>query len=106
MTVHKAKNRPRQNRPKRRFNQQLITEIIGGEEYSYYRLGEYLVAAPGVCGGRPTIRGRRLDARHILASIRAGEPGPRVAEDLGIPLAAVEEVIRLADVYDYEQSYA
>jgi len=33
----------------------------GGEPYEYYPLGEYIVIAPGVCGGRPTFKGTRLD---------------------------------------------
>ncbi len=85
---------------------ELVTEIIGGEEYRYYPLGEYIVAAPGVCGGRPTIKGRRLDVRHVIGSLKAGDSPQRVAEGYKIPLAAVEEAIKLADVYDYEASYA
>lgn len=35
---------------------ELMTEIVGGEPYEYYPLGEYVVRAPGVCGGRPTFK--------------------------------------------------
>lgn len=33
---------------------ELVSEIYGGEPYEYYPLGEHIVAAPGVCRGRPT----------------------------------------------------
>jgi hypothetical protein len=29
----------------------LAREIYGGQIYEYYPLGQYVVAAPGVCGG-------------------------------------------------------
>jgi len=34
----------------------LITEIVNGEPYHYYPLGDYVVRAIGVCGGRPTFK--------------------------------------------------
>jgi hypothetical protein len=33
---------------------QLVTEIVGGEPYEYFPMGDYIVRAPGVCRGRPT----------------------------------------------------
>ena len=98
MSVAKAKQKDRAP--------ELVTEMIGGEEYRYYPLGEWIVAAPGVCGGRPTIKGRRLDARHVIGSLNAGDSPQKVARGYKLPLAAVEEAIALADVYDYEASYA
>src|SRR5438552_2124320 len=44
----------------------LKTELVGGEEYSYYPLGQYIVQAPGVCGGRPTFKYTRIEASGIL----------------------------------------
>lgn len=32
---------------------QLTREMVGGEWYEHVPLGEHVVAAPGVCGGRP-----------------------------------------------------
>ena len=87
------------------LERQLITEVIGGEEYQYYPLGEYVVVAPGVCGSRPTIKGRRLDARWVLGLIRSGETPAQVAGNYRIPEAAIREVVELAAVYDYERSY-
>jgi uncharacterized protein (DUF433 family) len=82
-----------------------ITEEINGEKYEYLPLGKYVVAARGVCGGRPTIKYHRLDARYVLALIKSGGNPGQVASEYGIPVAAVEEVIALATQYDYEASY-
>ncbi|MCI0393157.1 MAG: DUF433 domain-containing protein [Acidobacteria bacterium] len=82
-----------------------VIEEINGEKYEYLPLGKYVVAARGVCGGRPTIKYHRLDARHVLALIKIGEAPDQVAKEYGIPVAAVEEVIALAAQYDYEASY-
>jgi uncharacterized protein (DUF433 family) len=84
---------------------EMIREVIGGEAYEYLPLGEYVVAAKGVCGGRPTIKYHRLDARHILAFFNRGDGVQQIAENYSIEVKAVEEVIRLSSVYDYEKSY-
>ena len=34
---------------------ELITEMVGGESYQYCPLGNYVLRAVGVCGGRPTL---------------------------------------------------
>jgi uncharacterized protein (DUF433 family) len=86
-------------------SQELVREIYAGDPYEYYPLGEYVVAARGVCGGRPTIKYHRLDARHIIGYLKQGLTPEEIAADFKIPMAAVQEVIRLADVYDYEASY-
>ena len=44
----------------------LIREITGGESYEYYPLGRYIVAALGVCGGRPTFKYTRIDVHHAF----------------------------------------
>jgi uncharacterized protein (DUF433 family) len=85
---------------------ELVVEEFGGREYAYVPLGIYVVAARGVCGGRPTIKHTRLDARHVIGMLRAGEEPERIARNHNIPLAAVTEVVKLAEVYDYELSYA
>ncbi len=82
-----------------------VIEEINGEKYEYLPLGKYSVAARGVCGGRPTIKYHRLDARHLLALIKNGETPNQVAREYGIPVPAVDEVIALAARYDYETSY-
>jgi len=50
-----------------------ITEIVGGEPYEYYPLGEYVVRAPGVCGGRPTFKYTRIEVTGTLQRLVAGE---------------------------------
>lgn len=82
------------------------TEEFGGREYAYVPLGEHVVAARGVCGGRSTIKYTRLDARHIIGMLRAGETPEQIALNHNISDAAIAEAVELADVYDYEFSYA
>jgi len=52
----------------------LITEVIDGESYHYYPLGEYVVRAIGVCGGRPTFKYTRIEITGTLERLAAGEP--------------------------------
>ena len=51
----------------------LVTETFGNELYSYYPMGEYVVRAPGVCGGRPTFKHTRIEITGALARLAAGE---------------------------------
>ena len=81
-------------------------QIIVEGDYEYLPLGQYIVAAMGVCGGRPTIKGHRLDARHVLALLSRGDSQQTIAQRFSIPLAAVTEVERLASQFDLEQAYA
>jgi uncharacterized protein (DUF433 family) len=83
----------------------LMHEKLGECDYDYYPLGEHIVAARGVCGGRPTVKYRRLDARHIVGRLARGDTKRQVARDYRISLEVVEEAISLASVYDYEKSY-
>jgi uncharacterized protein (DUF433 family) len=75
---------------------QLVSEIVGGEPYEYYPLGEYIVAAPGVCGGRPTFKYTRIDVRHAMSLLSGGWAVEAVAQAYEIPLAAVQEALELA----------
>ena len=84
----------------------LVRETFNGEPYEYYPLGKYIVAARGVCGGRPTIKYHRLDARHIIGFLERGDTPEQIARNYRIPVAAVRESIDLASLYDYEESYA
>jgi uncharacterized protein (DUF433 family) len=86
--------------------QVLVREILHGEPYEYYPLGKYIVAAPGVCGGRPTIKYHRLDAMHIIGFLERGDSPTLIARNYRIPIAAVREAVKLASLYDYEESYA
>ncbi len=51
----------------------LITETVGGETYQYYPLGNYVVRALGVCGGRPTFKHTRIEITGTLERLAAGE---------------------------------
>jgi len=84
----------------------LQREIYNGEPYEYYPLGKYIVAAPGVCGGRPTIKYHRLDAMHIIGFLERGDTRKQIALNYRIPVAAVREAVKLASLYDYEESYS
>lgn len=52
---------------------QLRTEMVGGEPYQYFPLGEFVVRAPGVCGGRPTFKYTRIEIAGTLERLAAGE---------------------------------
>jgi uncharacterized protein (DUF433 family) len=67
----------------------VVCEIVGGEPYESYPLGEYIVAAPGVYGGRPTFKYTRIDARHAIGLIAGGRTVQEVAEAYEVPVAAV-----------------
>ncbi len=51
----------------------LITETVENEPYQYYPLGEFVVRAPGVCGGRPTFKYTRIEITGTLDRLAAGE---------------------------------
>jgi uncharacterized protein (DUF433 family) len=53
---------------------ELVTEIVGGEPYQYYPLGEHVVRAVDVCGGRPTFKYTRIEITGTLERLAAGEP--------------------------------
>lgn len=59
---------------------QLTQEMYGGEVYEYYPLGKYIVAAPGVCGGRPTFKYTRLEVSMILAQLSIGRSAEELSE--------------------------
>jgi uncharacterized protein (DUF433 family) len=51
----------------------LISEVVNGERYQYYPLGDYVVRAVGVCGGRPTFKYTRIEVAGVLDRLAAGE---------------------------------
>lgn len=78
---------------------EVIQEMYGGEPYEYYPLGKYVVAAPGVCGGRPTFKYTRLEVAFVLDLLAAGWSIEKVTHeyaDSRLSAAAVKEAIRLA----------
>ncbi|NKQ37356.1 MAG: DUF433 domain-containing protein [Chloroflexi bacterium] len=77
----------------------LVVEIVGGEPYEYYPLGEYIVMSPGVCGGRPTFKYTRLEVEIVLADLKAGYSIDDVVTDFqrsDLTKEAVQEAIDLA----------
>ncbi len=79
---------------------ELVHEIVGGVPYDYYPLGEFVVLAPGVCGGRPTFKYTRLEVSVVLALLSMGSTVEEVAaeyEQSNLQIEAIQEAIRLAD---------
>jgi uncharacterized protein (DUF433 family) len=77
----------------------LVREVHEGEPYEYYPLGEHVVVAPGVCGGRPTFKYTRLEVSAVLALIGQGESVAQVVEEYALSRltpAAVAEAVHLA----------
>ena len=50
-----------------------VAEIIGGKPYTYHPMGEHVVRADGVCGGRPTFKYTRIEVTGALARLAVGE---------------------------------
>lgn len=76
--------------------QELVQERYGGEDYAYYPLGEHVVVAPGVCGGRPTFKYTRIEAAAVLNLMAAGYTMEQIAQRFELSRDAVEEAVRLA----------
>jgi uncharacterized protein (DUF433 family) len=51
----------------------LMTEVVNGEPYQYYPLGEHVVRAVGICSGRPTFKYTRIEITGTLDRLAAGE---------------------------------
>jgi uncharacterized protein (DUF433 family) len=51
----------------------MVREMVGGEPYEYVPLGQYVVRAVGVCGGRPTFKYTRIEISGTLDRLAAGE---------------------------------
>lgn len=74
----------------------LQREVVGGEPYEYYPVGQHIVIAPGVCGSRPTFKYTRIDVHHALGLLGAGRTVEEVARGYEIPVEAVQEALELA----------
>jgi uncharacterized protein (DUF433 family) len=77
----------------------LVVEIIGGESYEYYPMGDYVVRAKGVCGGRPTFKYTRIQVEGTLGRIAAGEDIDAIVEGYRgrVPKEAILEAMRIAE---------
>ena len=77
----------------------LVCETYGGSPYTYYPLGQYVVAAPGVCGGRPTFKYTRLEVSVVLDLLATGWTVEQIVHEYvqsQLTPEAVAEAVRLA----------
>ena len=58
---------------KQRDTAKLVSETVEGEYYQYFPLGEHVVRAIGVCGGRPTFKYTRIEITGALDRLAHGE---------------------------------
>ena len=81
------------------MTQQLVRETSGDTLYEYYAIGEYIVAAPGVCGGRPTFKYTRLEVATILDLLAVGWTVEQLVEEYDqsqLTPETIAEAVRLA----------
>lgn len=76
----------------------LVFEIVRGKPYEYFPLGEHIVVAPGICGGRPTFKYTRIEPHVILDLLASGESLEQLVKNFRgrVPRKAIEETLRLA----------
>ena len=77
----------------------LVHERVGEEPYDYYPLGDYIVSAPGVCGGRPTFKYTRLEVAVVLDLLAAGWTIEQLTYEYAksnLTPTAIAEALRLA----------
>lgn len=75
----------------------LVSEVRNGCTYEYYPLGKHVVIAPGVCGGRPTFKGTRVEVQTILDALRGGRSMAEILKGYPqVPRSAIREAIQLA----------
>lgn len=70
-----------------------ITEIVNGEPYDYYPLGQHIVRMIGVCGERPTFKYTRIEITGVLEHLAAGERIDEIVQGFRgrVSQAAIEE---------------
>src|SRR5215510_2059919 len=76
---------------------ELMTEIVSGEPYQYCSLGDYVVRAVGVCGGRPTFKYTRIEITGTLERLAAGETVDEIVKGYRgrVSHAAIREAVDL-----------
>jgi uncharacterized protein (DUF433 family) len=82
----------------RKAPKKLVCEVVGGESYDYYPLGDYIVSAPGVCGGRPTFKYTRIEVEVVLELLAVGQSLEQLVGNFQgrVPKEAIQEALRLA----------
>ena len=76
-----------------------VCETYGDAPYEYYPIGQYIVAAPGVCGGRLTFKYTRLEVAVVLDLLAAGWTTEHILREYAqskLTPEAIAEAIRLA----------
>ena len=81
------------------MNENLVVKMVSGEAYEYVPIGQHIVRAVGVCGGRPTFKYTRVEVSGVLDRLARGDSIEKiVAAYRGrIPAEAVSEAIALAN---------
>jgi uncharacterized protein (DUF433 family) len=81
------------------MNGNLVVEMVGGESYEFVPIGEHIVQAVGVCGGRPTFKYTRVEVSGVLDRLARGDSIVQIVEAYRgrIPAEAVSEAIALAN---------
>lgn len=82
-----------------------VIELLNGEPYEYYPLGEHVVRAVGVCGGRPTFKYTRIEIKGTLDRLASGESVDDVVSGYRgqVSRAAILEALRIVLV-EFEKS--
>jgi uncharacterized protein (DUF433 family) len=83
----------------KKIAKELTRELYGGEWYEYVPLGKHIVAAPGICGGRPTFKYTRLEVSVILDLLAAGWSVQKILRNYSqsrISADAIKEAVHLA----------
>ena len=81
------------------MNTNLVVEMVGGESYEYAPLGQHIVRAVGVCGGRPTVKYTRIEMSHLLDRIAQGDSIEEITGDYSqrVSREAVAEAIEITN---------
>lgn len=88
---------------------QLVVETVGGENYEYYPLGEYVVRAVGVCNSAPTFKYTRINVSFVLGLLASGETVDEIVAGYARPQlthSAIYEAIALANSIFSNSEYA
>jgi uncharacterized protein (DUF433 family) len=70
-----------------------------GKHAERIELGEYIVADPEICHGKPTFKGTRIMVWQVLDDVAEGRSWDFICNERWggrIPLAAIAEAVRLA----------
>jgi len=92
-------NRVHQPNANKITHSEFVVEIINGEAYKYYPLGDHVVRAVGVCGGRPTFKYTRIEVDFVLVQLTNGEQISELIADYDHPHlteAAIQEALQSA----------